>query len=371
MIKHKKSILIITPGLNGLGGVANYYKTMLPLLENERFSTAFLETGSVKGKGNLFYPITDQINCFKWIKKKPDLVHINPSLDLKSFIRDGALIYQAVRKNIPVVVFFHGWDVGFAQVIEKYFLKFFNATYGKASAFIVLASEFKKKLRDWEVMSPIYIETTIVDTVLVENFHIEKKVSYIRQKKMMRILFLARIEQAKGIFETVDAIKILCDKNLLINLSIAGDGPARKQLVTYIKSVSLPPDRINFLGYVRGEQKTSVFANHDIYCFPTYYREGLPIAVLEALAFGMPVITCAVGGLADIFRDGEMGALVPQRNPEAIARKIEQMISDRESLAHMAQHNHTYAKENFLAPKVATRLLNIYQRTIKANNNDR
>jgi glycosyltransferase involved in cell wall biosynthesis len=90
----------------------------------------------------------------------------------------------------------------------------------------------------------------------------------------------------------------------------------------------------------------------------------LPISVLEALAFGMPVITCAVGGLADIFKDSEMGTFVPLRDPEAIAGAIDQMIGNREAMARIAEYNHAYAKEKFLAPRVAMRLLRIYKKTL-------
>lgn len=371
MSQKEKAVLLVGPGLGGLGGVANYYITILPLLkENKEYMILYLETGSAKGRGNPFYPISDQFNFHNCIKNtKPVMIHINPSLDPKSFIRDGILIYQAVRRKIPVVVFFRGWDVDFAQQVEKYLLRFFRATYGRADSFIVLASEFKEKLRAWNVRVPIYIETTTVDPALLENFDIKAKSKSIQNNQTVKILFLSRIEVAKGVFETVDAVQMLLKKNFQVSLSIAGDGPARIQLETYVRKLCLPPGRINFLGYVRGEQKASVFAEHDIYCFPTYYREGLPNAVLEALAFGMPVITCAVGGLTDIFKDNEMGSLVPKRDTQAVADSIEKLICDRKSMARMAQYNHTYAKENFLAPKVAKRLLKIYQQTIQSKKN--
>jgi len=57
---------------------------------------------------------------------------------------------------------------------------------------------------------------------------------------------------------------------------------------------------VKFLGYVRGPNKVDALENNDIYCFPSYFGEGMPNSVLEALAFGMPVITCCVGGLTDI-----------------------------------------------------------------------
>jgi len=56
---------------------------------------------------------------------------------------------------------------------------------------------------------------------------------------------------------------------------------------------------------------------------------------------------------------------VPPRDPEAIANAIEQMITNRESMARMAQYNHFYAKENLLAPKVSKRLIDIYKRVIQ------
>ena len=366
MTDDKNPILIVTPGLNGLGGVANYYQTILPLLEDSQFSINFLETGSAKGKGNLFYPIADQFNFFKQIRQRhPLLVHFNPSLNPKSFIRDGLLVYQAIRRKIPFVVFFRGWDIAFAEQVEKHYLRFFKSTFGRANAFIVLASEFKKKLRSWGVRMPIYTETTTVNPDLLKTFDIENRETHLLDTKSFQILYLARIERAKGVFETVDAVKILCDKNSPVSLSIAGDGPAMQELANYTKKLHLPPGTVNFLGYVRAQEKISVFANHDIYCFPTYYQEGMPNSVLEALAFGMPIVTCAVGGLADIFQDGKMGTLVPIRDAEAVANEIERMISDRNAMVKMARYNYAYAKENYLAPKVAARLIGIYSKILK------
>ena len=101
---------------------------------------------------------------------------------------------------------------------------------------------------------------------------------------------------------------------------------------------------------------------HHLYCFPTYYGEGLPTSVLEAMAFGMPVVTRPVGGLADLFEDGKMGALVYGKNPDEIADCIEKIIVDKEKMADMARYNADYAQKHFLSSVVAKRLLNIYSR---------
>lgn len=369
----KKKVLLVTPFLQAIGGVANYYKTILPLLKESNFNIDYLEIGSAKSNNNPFHSLADQIKFYHKIKTGYDLVHVNPSLDLKSFIRDGLFIRIAKRHDIPVIVFFRGWDQNFAKYIESYFLRLFWFTYGKADAFILLASQFEKKLRSWGITSPSYLQTTTIDHNLLNGVDIENKIKSFRQKKTIRILYLARIERAKGVFETVDAIRILHQNQVQVQLSIAGDGPARYELESYVRTIGLSAEQngqINFLGYIRDQDKAAAFLNHDIYCLPSY-SEGLPNSVLEAMVFGLPVITCAVGGLVDLFRDTDLGSLVPLQNPQAIAETIEAFAKDRQRMTRIAINNHSYAKENFLAPKVANKLLKVYQQTINNTYNER
>jgi len=77
-----KRILIVTPYLQGLGGVANYYKAILPLLKDGPFSIDHFDLGSAKGKHKLLHPVTDQINFHRKIQSGYELVHLNPSLNL-------------------------------------------------------------------------------------------------------------------------------------------------------------------------------------------------------------------------------------------------------------------------------------------------
>ena len=103
----------------------------------------------------------------------------------------------------------------------------------------------------------------------------------------IKVLFLARLERAKGVFETVQAVKFLIDKKLPVSLTIAGDGKIRPELEEYARSLNLSPQQVSFAGDIRGEDKIRAFAEHHIYCLPTTFREGLPTSVLEAIAFGM------------------------------------------------------------------------------------
>jgi glycosyltransferase involved in cell wall biosynthesis len=124
--------------------------------------------------------------------------------------------------------------------------------------------------------------------------------------------------------------------------------------------------RVEVVGYVRDEAKRALFMSHHVYCFPSEYKEGMPNSVLEAMALGMPIVTCPVGGLADFFEDGRMGWLVPGRDAARVAAKLESLAGDRAGAAAMAAYNHAYAVRRFLAPDVARRLGEIYLSTARA-----
>ena len=363
----KMKVAITIPALNKMGGVASYYKSVLPYLnKNNSLNVVCFHLGSKLESFSLLHPITDQIQFDKFLKKeKPDLVHINPSLGFKSFIRDGLLIWQAKRKNIPVLVFFHGWELSFESMVEKKLKWFFNKTYLKADKFIVLASDFKHKLQKWGVKSDIALGTTAVDNTLLEKFDINDKIQALDKKDEFNILFLSRIEKEKGVFETIDAFEILLNKKYNVRLSIAGDGSALNAAFEYVKKNKLPENRLIFLGYVSGEGKIKAFKEHDIYCFPTTFGEGMPTSVLEAMAFGLPVVTRPVGGLKDFFEDKKMGYISENKDSDHIAGSIEKLICDRELMITISKCNFFYAQDRFLASNVAENLIEIYSNILK------
>lgn len=354
-------IVITAPALSDRGGVASYFNGIHPFLCANQVS--FLQIGSTSGLSRKLQRIIDQLRFRKFLRQcEPDIVHVNPSLNFKSFVRDGIFLWQAKRKGKRCIVFWHGWDKQFETILEKKMMWFFNATFRHTDAFIVLASEFKHKLRQWGITAPIYIETTNVNETLLYEFDVQKKRISYSNLSQIKILFLARLETEKGVFEAVQAVKLLIDKKYPVCLTISGDGVIKEKVEAYTRTLGLSPPHIYFTGDVRGKDKINILTEHHLYCFPTYYGEGLPTSVLEAMAFGMPVVTRPVGGLVDLFDDGKMGALVYGKSPEEIADCIEKIIVDKDKMADMARYNADYAQKHFLSSVVAKRLLNIYSR---------
>ncbi|MFW8602495.1 glycosyltransferase [Desulfobacterota bacterium M19] len=158
----------------------------------------------------------------------------------------------------PLLVFWHGWQKDFALRVEKKYLWFFRKTFGRADGFIVLASEFEQTLRDWGVTVPVYLETTNVEEKLVTGFNVQAKwpEAPTTAGETIKILFLARLERAKGVFETIQAVNLLLKKQYPVCLTIAGDGAIRQELEQFTRSLGLSSEQV-FLSATFGAGKRS------------------------------------------------------------------------------------------------------------------
>ena len=345
----KKSSVILVPRINNPGGVANYYKSIKLFLNSQ---IIYIERGK---KNRELIPklriISDYFQYLKIVLRNPGIlsVTVNTSLGIGGCLRDG-LFLLITPKSIKKITFFRGWDPEFQEKIDnsKFLKKWVRKTFLKADHIIVLSSRFKEKLIQWGYDKGISLETTLVDETMLNGFDIKNK-----HLNTNNILFLSAITRSKGIFESLDAFHLLQKKKPEIMFQIAGDGSAMPDVNEKINKNEIMG--VNILGYVKGEQKAEAYKNAGIFLFPSYH-EGMPNAVLEAMAFGLPVITTRVGGLPDFFEDGKMGLFLNNHNPGHIAEKIEYLLERPELMKQMSEYNYRYAKERFYAGKVAKRL---------------
>lgn len=352
-------VVLNTPDLSSKGGVSNHYLGL-----KNKFSSDVYFNYIGENSNNwillLFSQVKDYIKFgFILKKEKPQIIHLNPSLDLKAVFRDaGFLVLSKIFRKVKILVYFHGWDKCLASKIDHRYSKIFKVIYGLSDAFCVLSNEFKIKLQQWGIDKPIYLVTTKVDDALLKNYQREG-----RSNHSFNILFLARIQKDKGIYCTTDIYEILKNKYDQCSLLIAGDGPELRNVMDYVKEKDLQD--VRFLGYIREDEKISVLKNSSCYILPTTHGEGMPTSVLEALAFGIPVVTRPVGGINNFFEHGRMGFLVESLNPQDYVGYIERLIVDEGLWKKMSRFNHEYAVQHFLASKVAARLEEIYQNLLQ------
>jgi glycosyltransferase involved in cell wall biosynthesis len=357
------SIVVTAPVLDRSGGVAAYYATLREHLQTQ---VRFCSTGSRADHESFLVRSARLLGdygrfCRMVGARRCALVHLNPSLGPKALLRDGLSLLIAKALGKKVLVFLRGWNCACESSIRHRYLSLFRRVYFQADAFIVLASQFQSVLRELGYDKPIYVETTVVPDEVFARARIKLARPQLHDTGA-NILFLSRIEEGKGIYEALNAFRLLREKRPSATLTVAGDGAELENARKYVRTEAL--DGVRFLGWITGEQKHQAYSDADVYLFPTRWGEGMPQSVLEAMAYGLPVITRPVGGLVDFFEPGRMGYLTDSSDPQVLASFLERLMRDHNLRREIAQYNHAFAGRHFAASVVARRLAEIYQGTI-------
>jgi len=361
-----RRILLIVPRLLKCGGVANYYNAILPYLRNsKKFKIDVLEVGSYNYQFNILdairYFFYDQYRFFKIIHKENyDIIHINPSLDVKNFIRDSLFVGLAKHKEILVITFFRGWVKSFERFVDNHFRKVFGHIYGLSEILIVLSAEEKDKLRQWGIQKPTYIETTVVSDDLVEQFDINRKIELLKNVEVYKILFISRVEKTKGVFELIEAIKLLLHKGYKVSLTIAGEGRSLQEIKRIVKADDKLNRCVEIIGFISGKDKAKALLSHHIFCLPSY-SEGFPNALLEAMASGLMPVVSSVGGIKDFLKDKDTAFLITKVIPEDIFSALSKAIDlPLEQKKDIIRCNFELIKQECIASRVSDRLLDMY-----------
>jgi glycosyltransferase involved in cell wall biosynthesis len=356
-------VLVTVPSQQLLGGVTIFYRELRKYLPAE---VEYFEVGARGPETGRAYFLLRLFNDYRRFAAKLregryDLVHINPSLTCKAVIRDSMLLVIAKMHGQKVLVYFHGWDKHCEALITRYFRAVFRLVYCRASAVIVLAQEFAERIRKLGFDNPIYVETTVAGDWIFERGCALSGSDHMN-KDLCQILFMSRLEPGKGVREALEVFRLLKIPYPRIVLTVAGDGSELEGTRQYVRQTSL--GGVSLPGRVDGSEKSALFINSDIFLFPTSYGEGMPLSVLEAMAAGLPVVTCRVGGIRDFFIDGVMGYSTEHASVTELAAHVEKLIVDTALRQHIGAHNRAYARERFAASRVAARLFDIYRTTI-------
>jgi glycosyltransferase involved in cell wall biosynthesis len=151
----------------------------------------------------------------------------------------------------------------------------------------------------------------------------------------LEIVYVGRLAADKGVFEVIEAIRILRDRDIAVRLTVAGSGPAEAELRHRIAASALA-DHVRLAGAVFGRAKERLWHEAQVLAFPTYHREGLPYALLEAMAQGAVPVISPVGAIPDVVQHETHGLFVPPRDPQALANALERLASDRLLLQRLA-----------------------------------
>lgn len=183
------------------------------------------------------------------------------------------------------------------------------------------------------------------------------------EKSNCNVLFVGLLNESKGIEILVEASGILRQKGCDFNVTVLGkfeSNDFEQKVRGRVSSLQLDKT-ITFLGVKSGQEKFEVYAQADIFCFPTYFEaESFPVVLLEALSFGLPVVSTKWRGIPTMVRDNENGMLTDIKNPHATAEKLEMLIKDATLRTRLGKNGRDLYAKNFSIEKFHENLEKVF-----------
>jgi len=162
-----------------------------------------------------------------------------------------------------------------------------------------------------------------------------------------KILFFSRVEKDKGIYEAVEAVKNLINEGYDIQFDIAGGGT--KQIMEELEEITKPiKDKTFIHGQISENKKIQqLFRKADVYVFPSYYPEGFPRVLYEAMAFGTPIIVADIPPVEGTMIDNENCLKVPPQSSLELKNAIKTLINDEELRKKIGTNGYQFMEKFF------------------------
>jgi glycosyltransferase involved in cell wall biosynthesis len=171
---------------------------------------------------------------------------------------------------------------------------------------------------------------------------------------------LARLSDVKGQDILIEAMRKVVAHIPEVRLLLVGQGKMEDTLRSKARDLNLD-GHIHFV--LKGIRRQKALALFDIFVMPSR-QEGLGLSIMEAQAFGLPVIASRVGGIPSLIEDGKTGILVEPENPEALAQAIIQLLNNRPRMQTIAAAGKEFIKTNFSAECMMDKVIQLYERVI-------
>ena len=334
---HTPVILLLGPHRAAVSGVSTHLNLLMASTLAEDFEVVHFQVGSEgRDEGPIGRFARLLLSPFflaaTIVFRQASVVHINTSLNPRAYWRDLAYLAVAKMLGARVVYQVHGGELPqrfFAG--GKLLTAFLRFTLTAPDLVLVLAQveleAYRNFVPEQRVMAlPNGIDCRpygAVPTVQSEP------------GQPLRLVYIGRLAREKGLYEMLQGVRLAHELGVDARVVIAGSGAEEPRLRRYAQALGVA-SRTCFVGPVFGGDKVKLLAGSDVMILPSY-SEGLPYALLEAMAAGIPVIATPVGAIPDVVTDGIHGFLVPARDGKSIAESLAIMAGDRERLAWMSR----------------------------------
>ena len=347
-------ILMLGDSLRRQGGIVTVEKLMLeeapPNIQIGHIGT--VEDGSSIRKAALFW-----IALFKLVlyllTKEVDIIHLHVAERGSAFRKSIITTLAKLVFKKPVILHsnspeFHLFYEKLTQPIKQRL----SWAFRKCDRFIAVSESWRNFYIKNLGLEPEQI------VALANPIKLPEQVPLRKNSGKVSVVFLGRIGQRKGVFDLIQAFAMLPIENKnRAELILAGDGEVEKAR-ELVESLNLT-DYVTVFDWLDSEQRNTLLAKADIFVLPTY-NEGLPLALLEAMSWSLPVISTPVGGIPDIITQNKNGLLVNPGDIKQLSEAIQCLIESEDlrlSLGRVARESVTpFDVKNYFSS-----LMDIYQ----------
>lgn len=334
-------VLITSPSLDETENVSGIASVLRGVIERSEAQFVHFAAGRKDNERfNASWIVRQLALPFKFLRRvrreKPDIVHINTSIVPLAVFRDVALAFVAHSLGRPILLHVHG-----GPFVVEGLGNFAAAAAAKkllrlADVIIVLSEIEKESLLNHSADLNIRVLANAIPIDAIPQFD--------RTNKEKTIIFLGRLHESKGLDEIVGICTALIDQHIDFRFTCYGTGPQQDEFTSRMASVL--GGKFHFGGVVTGTEKWRALANADIFLLPSKY-EGLPIALLEAMAAGCVPVISETGSVPTVVEDGANGFLIKPDQISGIVEKLKILLSNDSELKRLSQNARSTISERF------------------------
>jgi len=293
-----------------------------------------------------------------FLDKKFDIIHCH-------FGPNGIIGVHLKEIGIPgkYLTSFHGYDVNsYPKIMGK---NVYNVLFKNGDLFTA-NTNFTKQ----QVVKLGCDEEKII--ILPVGLRVEKfkfSIRKIQPGEPIKILTVGRLVEKKGHVYAIRAIAKVIEKYRNIEYIIAGDGPLRQELESLVRKLEIEK-YVKFLGSVNQDELLKLYQHVHIFILPSITasdgdREGQALVLQEAQAVGLPVVSTLHNGISESVLDGKSGFLVPEKDVDALAERLEYLIEHPELWPDMGSYGRKFVEEKYDIKRLNQKLVEIYQNLIE------
>ncbi len=357
-------VLVSGPSVEQLGGMASVISQTLNLDYGEMFDARFLaNTQSPNSRESIWGKLrrhTGQVLTLRKALKESQaqLIHIHTCSGF-SFFRSALDMIVAQCLHTRVILHIHGaaFDEFYrdSSLLGRLIVR---CGLSRADAVLALSDQWRSRLLQISPRANVIVVENAVDLPSTR--------SAIKTGEKCRFALLAKMDTWKGIDDLLDACTVFSKvEREMIEITLAGPSGSAGDEETILRKIA---DRnltriVRYVGAVRGEEKASLLRQADAYVQPSH-NEGMPISVLEAFSYGLPVVGTTVGAMPEIVGATNTGALVPPRKPKELAAALVAIAGDAEHRRMLGKNARRLAETRFGLSRLRDDLVCVYDQLL-------